>query len=107
MPEDLNRTTYMFSATMPLAIEKLARNYLRNPVMVSVGTIGKAVELVTQNVVLITESEKFGKLKRLLDEFGDQKIGIVFVNTKNNVETVAKKLDNANYRATTLHSGKS
>jgi ATP-dependent RNA helicase DDX23/PRP28 len=29
------RTTYMFSATMPPAVERLARKYLRNPVVVS------------------------------------------------------------------------
>lgn len=28
------RTTYMFSATMPPAVERLARKYLRNPVVV-------------------------------------------------------------------------
>ncbi|KAJ6687379.1 hypothetical protein OIU74_016125 [Salix koriyanagi] len=31
-------TTYMFSATMPPAVERLARKYLRNPVVVTIGT---------------------------------------------------------------------
>ena len=31
------RTTYMFSATMPPAVERLARKYLRRPVTVIIG----------------------------------------------------------------------
>ena len=33
--QKIYRTTYMFSATMPPAVERLARKYLRNPVVVS------------------------------------------------------------------------
>ena len=46
------RTTYMFSATMPPAVERLARKYLRRPVVVTIGTAGKATENVTQRVVV-------------------------------------------------------
>ncbi|KAI5006158.1 hypothetical protein ZWY2020_033401 [Hordeum vulgare] len=46
-------TTHMFSATMPLAMERLARKYLRNPVAVTVGFVGKAADLVSQNVVMV------------------------------------------------------
>ncbi|BBH08883.1 P-loop containing nucleoside triphosphate hydrolases superfamily protein [Prunus dulcis] len=52
------------------------------------------------------ESEKFERLKRLLDELGD-KTAIVFVNTKKNADYVAKSLDKNGYRVTTLHGGKS
>ncbi|KAE8794912.1 ATP-dependent RNA helicase DDX23 [Hordeum vulgare] len=47
------RTTHMFSATMPSAMERLARKYLRNPVAVTVGFAGKAADLVAQNVVMV------------------------------------------------------
>ena len=40
------RTTYMFSATMPPAVERLARKHLRNPVVVTIGTAGKATDLI-------------------------------------------------------------
>ncbi|WCJ41568.1 Pre-mRNA-splicing ATP-dependent RNA helicase prp28 [Euphorbia peplus] len=100
------RTTYMFSATMPPAVERLARKYLRNPVVVTVGTAGKTTDLISQNVMMVKESEKFHKLQRLLDELGD-KTAIVFVNTKKNADMVAKNLDKAGYRVTTLHGGKS
>ncbi|KAK6775299.1 hypothetical protein RDI58_026300 [Solanum bulbocastanum] len=100
------RTTYMFSATMPPAVERLARKYLRNPVVVTIGTAGKTTDRITQHVVMVKESDKMYKLQRLLDELGD-KIAIVFNNTKKQADTVAKNLDKAGYRVTILHGGKS
>ncbi|WJX96994.1 Envelope glycoprotein gp160 [Trifolium repens] len=100
------RTTYMFSATMPPAVERLARKYLRNPVVVTIGTAGKATDLISQHVIMMKESEKSYKLHRLLDELND-KTAIVFVNTKKNADFLAKNLDKEGYRVTTLHGGKS
>uniref|UniRef100_M4DZC5 DEAD-box ATP-dependent RNA helicase 21 n=1 Tax=Brassica campestris TaxID=3711 RepID=M4DZC5_BRACM len=100
------RTTYMFSATMPPGVERLARKYLRNPVVVTIGTAGKATELISQHVIMMKESEKFFRLQKLLDELSD-KTAIVFVNTKKNCDSIAKNLDKAGYRVTTLHGGKS
>ncbi|KAH7856955.1 hypothetical protein Vadar_007301 [Vaccinium darrowii] len=100
------RTTYMFSATMPPAVERLARKYLRNPVVVTIGTAGKTTDLITQHVIMVKESEKLFKLQKLLDELGD-KTAIVFINTKKSADSLAKALDKAGYRVTTLHGGKS
>lgn len=100
------RTTYMFSATMPPAVERLARKYLRNPVVVTIGTAGKTTDLITQHVIMVKESEKTYRLQKLLDELGD-KTAIVFINTKKTADSVSKGLDKAGYRVTTLHGGKS
>ncbi|XVF84504.1 hypothetical protein PTKIN_Ptkin17bG0042100 [Pterospermum kingtungense] len=100
------RTTYMFSATMPPAVERLARKYLRNPVVVNIGTAGKATDLISQHVIMMKESEKFPRLQKLLDDLGD-KTAIVFVNTKKNADTISKNLDKAGYKVTTLHGGRS
>ncbi|KAL8470345.1 hypothetical protein ACS0TY_032990 [Phlomoides rotata] len=96
----------MFSATMPTDVELLARKYLRNPVVVNIGTAGKATDLITQHVMMTKENDKMDRLKRLLDELGD-KTAIVFVNTKRVADNVAKNLDKEGYRVTTLHGGKS
>ncbi|KAJ4835550.1 DEAD-box ATP-dependent RNA helicase 21 [Turnera subulata] len=99
------RTTYMFSATMPPAVERLARKYLRNPVVVTIGTAGKVNDSISQHVIMTKESDKFCSLQRLLGKLGDKK-AIVFVNTKKNADVVARNLDKAGYRVTTLHGGK-
>ncbi|MBA0724994.1 hypothetical protein Golax_021626, partial [Gossypium laxum] len=100
------RTTYMFSATMPPAVERLARKYLRNPALVTIGTAGKATDLISQHVIIMKESEKFPRLQKLLDDLGD-KTAIVFVNTKKNADAISKNLDKAGYKVTTLQGGRS
>ncbi|EFJ18460.1 hypothetical protein SELMODRAFT_165735 [Selaginella moellendorffii] len=99
------RTTYMFSATMPPAVERLARKYLRNPVVVTIGTAGKTTDLITQNVLMVKDSEKLDRLQRMLNDLAD-KTAIVFVNTKKAADGLARQLDKLGYRVTTLHGGK-
>ena len=50
------RTTYMFSATMPPAVERLARKYMRRPVVVNIGSAGKATDNVSQVCCVLIES---------------------------------------------------
>ncbi|AAF98437.1 Similar to RNA helicases [Arabidopsis thaliana] len=99
------RTTYMFSATMLLSVERLARKFLRNPVVV---TIGETTKFITQQVIMTKESDKFSRLKKLIDDLGDDKTAIVFVNTRNKVDYIVKNLEKVGRcRVTTLHAGKS
>ncbi|ONK75180.1 uncharacterized protein A4U43_C03F14200 [Asparagus officinalis] len=100
------RTTYMFSATMPPAVERLTRKCLRKPVVVLINTTEKTTDLITKNVIMLKEYEKFSRLQRFLTDLGD-KTTIVFCNTKKSVDDWAKDLDRAGYRVTTLHGGKS
>ncbi|XP_074341406.1 DEAD-box ATP-dependent RNA helicase 21-like [Apium graveolens] len=100
------RTTYMFSATMPPVVERLAKKYLRNPVVVTVGSAGKATDLITQHVIMVKESEKMFRLHKILDELGN-KIAMVFVNDKNSAGTLFRALDRAHYRVTTINGGMS
>ncbi|KAL3702056.1 hypothetical protein R1sor_020078 [Riccia sorocarpa] len=99
------RTTYMFSATMPPAVERLARKYLRNPVVVTIGTAGKATDLITQHVMMLKETEKLDRLSRVLNDMGE-KTAIIFVNTKKSADSLSRQLDRLGYRVTTLHGGK-
>ncbi|KAL6526158.1 Envelope glycoprotein gp160 [Orobanche minor] len=101
------RTTYMFSTTMPPPVERLARKYLRNPVIVNIGTAGKATDLITQHVVMTKENGKMDRLRRLLHELGYDRTAIVFVNTKKVADNVAKILAQDVFKVTTLHGGKS
>ena len=52
------RTTYMFSATMPPAVERLARKYLRRPVVINIGSAGKATDNVQQIVIMAKDNDK-------------------------------------------------
>uniref|UniRef100_A0A2K5R3P2 RNA helicase n=1 Tax=Cebus imitator TaxID=2715852 RepID=A0A2K5R3P2_CEBIM len=71
------RQTVMFTATMPPAVERLARSYLRRPAVVYIGSAGKPHEHVEQKVFLMSESEKRKKLLAILEQGFDPPI-IIF-----------------------------
>lgn len=99
------RQTVMFTATMPPAVERLARTYLRRPAVVYIGSIGKPVERVEQIVHLVGENDKRRKLMEYLSKGIDPPI-IIFVNQKKGADVLAKGLEKLGYNACTLHGGK-
>ena len=54
----LNDFAIVFSATMPPAVERLARNYLRRPSVVYIGSAGKPTERTEQIVYMVGQAEK-------------------------------------------------
>lgn len=99
------RQTVMFTATMPTAVERLARNYLRRPVVVYIGTIGKPIDTVEQIVYMVDEKEKRKQLLQVLGKEVEPPI-IIFVNQKKGADVLAKSLEKMGFKATTLHGGK-
>ncbi|XP_076820438.1 putative ATP-dependent RNA helicase DDX23 [Clavelina lepadiformis] len=99
------RQTVMFTATMPVAVERLARTYLRRPAIVYIGSAGKPIERVVQIVNIVKENEKRKKLLEILER-GITPPVIVFVNQKKGCDVLAKSLEKMGYNSTTLHGGK-
>ncbi|XP_072383702.1 probable ATP-dependent RNA helicase DDX23 [Diabrotica undecimpunctata] len=99
------RQTVMFTATMPPAVERLARTYLRRPAVVYIGSIGKPVERVEQIVHIVGENDKRKKLMEYLSR-GFEPPVIIFVNQKKGADVLAKGLEKLGYNACTLHGGK-
>lgn len=101
------RTTILFSATMPPPIEKIANRYLRNPVTIYVGDVGKAVERIRQNVEFYkSDAEKRNRLSSLL-RFGPKPPVIIFLNHKASCDAIGKMIEKLGFRVSVLHSGKS
>ncbi|KAF8742380.1 hypothetical protein AX14_004933 [Amanita brunnescens Koide BX004] len=101
------RVTTLFSATMPPAVERLARKYLKRPAVITIGEAGRAVDTVEQCVEFVSGDEK--KKQRLLEILNSGQYAspiIVFVNQKKTADMVAKDLSRAGWSAATLHSGK-
>lgn len=99
------RQTVMFTATMPPAVERLARSYLRRPAIVYIGSAGKPTERVEQIVYMVSEQEKRKKLLNILNEGIDPPV-IIFVNQKKGADMLAKGLDKLGFSAVVLHGGK-
>ncbi|KIJ68998.1 hypothetical protein HYDPIDRAFT_80195 [Hydnomerulius pinastri MD-312] len=101
------RVTTLFSATMPPAVERLARKYLKRPATITIGEAGRAVDTVEQRVEFVVGDEK--KKQRMLEILNSGMFPspiIVFVNQKKTADMVAKDLSRAGWSAATLHSGK-
>eukprot|EP00066_Takifugu_rubripes_P011667 XP_011600933.1 PREDICTED: probable ATP-dependent RNA helicase DDX23 isoform X1 [Takifugu rubripes] len=90
------RQTVMFTATMPPAVERLARSYLRRPAVVYIGSAGKPHERVEQKVLLMSEGEKRKKLLEVLSHGFEPPI-IIFVNQKKGCDVLAKSLEKMGY----------
>lgn len=95
------KQTLMFSATLPQAILKLTEKYLKDPVRVTVGSVNKPAQQISQKTVKVNESEKYGCLTNELDN-RDGSI-IIFAKTKRGTENIARKLYNQDYSVAFLH----
>ncbi len=95
------RQTMMFSATIPPAIEKLAGKYLNQPKRVAVGSATLPIPKIKQEIVNISEKDKY---KRLLQEL-EQRDGtiLVFVKTKMNADRLAEALRKEDHSASAIH----
>ena len=100
------RMTYMFSATMPASVERLARKYLRNPAVVNIGSAGKSSDLIKQVVKWMSKQQKARELEQTLSRFPDTQ-AIVFVNAKRSVDAVCASVAGLGYSVASLHGGKS
>lgn len=62
-----DRRTALFSATMPAPIRALARRYLRDPLVFSMGKEKLTVATVEQRYYLVNESDRLAALTRLFE----------------------------------------
>eukprot|EP00919_Chromeraceae_sp_WS-2016_P034813 GHVR01082481.1.p1 GENE.GHVR01082481.1~~GHVR01082481.1.p1 ORF type:complete len:573 (+),score=141.76 GHVR01082481.1:490-2208(+) len=98
------RITQMFSATMPPAVEKLARKYLRAPAFISVGDPGAGKRSIEQRLEFISEGKKKQRLEEVLREH-DPPV-MVFVNQKKVSDLLVRHLCREHFSAVALHGGK-
>jgi ATP-dependent RNA helicase DDX23/PRP28 len=52
------RVTTLFSATMPPAVERISKKYLKRPAVITIGEAGRAVDTVEQRVEFLNGEEK-------------------------------------------------
>lgn len=106
--EQIFRVTAMFSATMPPAVEQIARSYLRHPVLVRIGDedSGKN-KRIEQRVLFVPEAQKKTKVVEELRRMASSDKVIVFVNSKKQGDNLGRHLETLGYRSGILHGGRS
>ncbi len=101
LPED--RQSIFFSATMPPAIERLARSLLRTPVRVEIEA--KKPLKINQSVMFMENGAKSSALIDIIsgDEFTR---GLVFTRTKHGADKVVRTLKAAGATAFAIHGNR-
>ncbi|MEP1208283.1 MAG: DEAD/DEAH box helicase [Rhizobiaceae bacterium] len=99
------RQTLFFSATMPPIIEKLADQFLQNPVQVAVAAAASTSDTIEQKLVRAPRKdfEKRAVLRDLIDGAGNLNNGIIFCNRKRDVATLYNSLYKRDYSVGSLH----
>lgn len=104
MPRE--RQTFMFSATFPREIQRLASDFLQDYIFLTVGRVGSASKDVKQTVEYIEQYDKEDYLIRFLNQVQDGLI-LVFVETKRNADFLEDLLCREGFPATSIHGDRS
>jgi len=99
------RQTLFFTATMPPEIQRIADNFLHNPVRVEVSKPATAATTITQLQAATGRdpAEKRETLRRLLRSADNFKNAIIFCNRKREVATLHRSLLRHKFNAVALH----
>lgn len=96
------RRIWLFSATMPAEVRRIASNYMYQPQEITVGTKNATNANINHEVYIVRARDRYAALKRIID-FYPEVFGIVFTRTKVEAQDIAEKLMRDGYNADALH----
>ncbi len=99
-PETKN--TWLFSATMPREVDRIARTYMDSPKEISTGRKNEGADNLDHIYYMVQSRDRYLALKRIVDYYPDI-FGIVFCRTKAETQEVADSLIKDGYSADALH----
>lgn len=99
-PKD--KRVWLFSATMPDEVARITRQYMDDPVTITVGGKNKSAINIEHLNYIIHEKDRYQALKRILD-FSPDIYGLIFCRTRMETQEIAEKLIKDNYDADALH----
>ncbi len=96
------KNTWLFSATMPREVDRIAKNYMTNPKELTTGKKNEGADNLEHIYYLVQGRDRYLALKRVADYYPDI-FGIVFCRTKAETQEVADNLIKDGYSADALH----
>jgi ATP-dependent RNA helicase DeaD len=99
-PEE--KKTWLFSATMPAEVRRIAKKYMTDPHELTVGTKNTGNVNIDHEYYIIRPRDKYAAFKRIVD-FNPEIFGIVFCRTKIETQEIAEALIKDGYNADSLH----
>ena len=102
VPKD--RMTMFFSATLPENVEKLSRNYLKDPKHIEIKSTVTLTDNIDHSLFIVEEQKKFDLLRDVtIVENPDS--CILFCRTKDRVDELTTQLEKLHYTCDKLHGG--
>jgi len=99
-PKD--KSTWLFSATMPKEVSRIAKDFMNNPIEITVGNKNESTSQVSHEYYLVNARDRYQALKRLADANPDI-FSVIFCRTKRDTQKVAENLVEDGYSAGALH----
>lgn len=99
------RQSLFFSATMPEKTKEVMRQFLKQPITVSVKT-GRTCENVDQDIVRVGGKDKTEVLHQLLIKEEVKKV-LIFGRTKRGVNSLEQNLSKRGFKTVSIHGNKS
>ncbi len=99
-PDD--KSTWLFSATMPREVSNIAKRFMHNPVEITVGHKNTGSKNVSHEYYVVNSRDRYAALKRLADANPDI-FSVIFCRTKRDTQKVAESLIEDGYNAAALH----
>ncbi len=96
------KKTWLFSATMPREVRRIAQKYMNDPFELTVGTKNTGNANIEHNYYLVKAKDKYAAFKRIVDS-NPEIFGIVFCRTKIETQEIAEALIKDGYNADALH----
>ncbi len=97
-----HRKTWLFSATMPREVKAISKNYMSNPIELSMGKREEGADKIEHVYYLVRAKDRYLALKRIVDA-NPEIFAIVFCRTKLESQEVAEHLIRDGYNADALH----
>lgn len=96
------KSTWLFSATMPKEVAVIAKNFMISPSEITVGNKNIGSINVSHEYYLVGSRDRYPALKRLADA-NPHIFAVIFCRTKRDTQKVAEKLIEDGYNAGALH----
>ncbi|MCR1026515.1 DEAD/DEAH box helicase [Cellulophaga baltica] len=96
------KSTWLFSATMPREVATIAKKFMRSPQEITVGTKNSGASTVQHEYYVVSGRDRYPALKRLADTNPDI-FSVIFCRTKRDTQKVAESLIEDGYNAGALH----
>lgn len=97
-----DKSVWLFSATMPAEVRRIANTYMDSPVELTVGDKNQGNQNIVHQYMVVDDRDRYLALKRIVD-YNLEIFGVIFCRTKIDTQRIAEHLIKDGYNADSLH----